>query len=311
MDYLYMNGVQVVKVAQKDDKNPFIEQIVDTTANTWQQGRKKEEKTIDTKQGKTAEDVVETYSKEYNEFVFVSYDEIREDNFRKHAPFDALLYKKSKTTPQQYENCKTMILKDVEKSTTGKISKETRKYLRNNMIYTVEIKSTSAANRKRSLSEEQKKKALSIIQQIKKDDFFLYPHYCRESNEIKTLNQYLQYIKKEGLFADLEITDFISVVFDEEIQNASDIQIRVYIDDESNACYIVGYSLAKDILEKPNIKKFNSKKSKDAVYFTKPLIEGKSVNLLFSDSRLWDETLSICLELKETYQLREVYKKNK
>ena len=74
------------------DSNDAVSQIVSHTANTWQANRGTAEKGRDTKQGKQAEQAVSLFFSKYHTSVkYISYDDIRTDNFLKHAPFDGVL----------------------------------------------------------------------------------------------------------------------------------------------------------------------------------------------------------------------------
>jgi hypothetical protein len=66
--------------------------IAKQTQDTWQANRTAEEKHQDTACGKIAEHLVEEYfQSNLTQLQFLSYDEFRKNNYKKHAPFDALV----------------------------------------------------------------------------------------------------------------------------------------------------------------------------------------------------------------------------
>lgn len=65
-----------------------VEHIVRHTHNTWEHGRPLSEIRNNTVQGKSAEFVLQRLMEEYSRLRYRSYDAIRNDGFRKHAPFD-------------------------------------------------------------------------------------------------------------------------------------------------------------------------------------------------------------------------------
>ena len=72
-----------------------IKDIVTNTENTWQKDRSFNEKESDSSIGKLAEDIIENYIKENRpDIIYFSYDKFRANNFKKHAPFDGLLFSK-------------------------------------------------------------------------------------------------------------------------------------------------------------------------------------------------------------------------
>lgn len=293
MNYIYINGTLVVEFINSADKDDFIENITSHTNNTWQVGRDLDEKRRDTEQGKSAEDIVELFMGEFPQFEYISYDKIRADNGKKHAPFDGLLYKKSKTSQEQIKTAIDKIRTDTTNSWSGQITVDTRTFLRNNHIHTIEIKSTKVSDKKRSGLSEIKDlfpDHTSLLNRIRKDDYFVYPHFLRTTNDGKvlTFEQYVKFVKDTGKILEDNNELFLKKLFEVECENASDIVIRVYEDNLLKNHYIIGYVLSKYILWKRNIAGMYSKKSMSALYYKLPLTEGKSVNLLFSDEEVWE-----------------------
>ena len=72
-----------------------VGQIMNYTAETWQPDRPKKERECNIEQGKIAEEITERFIRQYysQELSLKTYDEIRNDDFKKHAPFDFLLWK--------------------------------------------------------------------------------------------------------------------------------------------------------------------------------------------------------------------------
>ena len=64
-----------------------VGQIINYTAETWQPDRPKKERECNIEQGKIAEEITERFIRQYysQELSLKTYDEIRNDDFKKHA----------------------------------------------------------------------------------------------------------------------------------------------------------------------------------------------------------------------------------
>jgi hypothetical protein len=306
MNYIYINGVQIIESTKTSIKNDVVI-LSENTANTWQEDRSSEEKLADTKQGKNAEEALFKYIKEYKDFTYISYDDIRNDNLKKHAPFDGLLYKNNKTNQFIIDSCISKILTDIENDNYGRISVETRNILRQNDVYTVEIKSTKVNDKKKTGTFKPEINDYDyeyLIRKIKYDDYFIYPHFCRDttSNLITNFDEYCNYIGNNKLIIAKDKEELKKKIFETEYFNSSDIQVRVYVDELIGKYFLIGYILVEDIIKQQNISKFPSDKSHNALYYKTKLSSGNSLNLLFSEPRLWD---------MNTYKVYNLYKNYK
>ena len=197
--------ISTSKEDYKNDKKNSIDVIANNTENTWPQDRSKTELIKNTTQGKIVEDMFcelidyhNKASKDGKKLTYVSYDEIRTDKFKKHAPIDGLLYVEGNSN---INNAIAMINKDVEKNTYGKLSYDTKNNLSDFKIRTVEIKSSNIPQKdynninKDNFSKvsEQKK----LISNLRKRDFFVYPKYTRTKGEtIHCFKDYCNYVKQ-------------------------------------------------------------------------------------------------------------------
>lgn len=283
-----INGVKVIICDEKDAKN--IDKISQNTVQTWQPDRDNVETISDTKQGKIAENIIEKYfNLSFNGLEYLSYDEIRNDNLKLHAPFDALIFDKNKIHKSQIDKIKELINNDVKLHNGRKISESLRKLLRSLNIYTLEVKSTKISERRKFLSDKDR------IQQIKFDDFFIYPYHLRKSNTIDNFPKYVQYLKDKfpEQFHNLSDKDIVSKILNNEYKNSNDIMVRIYTDLENNKFYLMGYMSNVKILENKNIKRFYKEgKSESAIYFSRPIRDGKSIDILMTDKSFWKDNVN-------------------
>ena len=248
--------------------------IADNTVNTWQRDRTPEEKKADTDIGKKAEFAVESYIKiNLNNIEYIGYDNFRTNNYKKHAPFDGLLFNK-KIDKDIIENLKKKINDEITKNKYGQISDSIKQELYNNKIYTVEIKSTKIGDRHLSNSKID-------LSKILKDDFLTYPKFLRSHKSIGSIDEYIKYcIYNKYLQCD-ENEDCFEKIKTIEFQNMQHIYIRVYMDIENNNAYIVGFIESEQFISKLAIKKMKHlNKSEHALYFYYPLKDGKDIDLL-------------------------------
>ncbi|KAA6230108.1 hypothetical protein FMM56_06790 [Campylobacter sp. LR264d] len=120
-----------------NDKN--IQKITNRTQNTWQENKYKLTKKKDTKLGKIAEFCVNQYLKtNIKTLNLLSYNDFRTDNFKKHAPFDCLLFNDNVNIEQIINK----INNEVSKFAYGSINDKLKYEYLQNKIYICEIKST-------------------------------------------------------------------------------------------------------------------------------------------------------------------------
>jgi hypothetical protein len=284
---MLFKDVEIMPIVISEENKKILQEIVNNTSNTWQSGRSEEEKYLDTLQGKIAEDLFQEYVRSTN-IDYLSYDSIRNDNFLKHAPIDGLLFRKSLDANILNESIK-LVLNDVAADQHGRINVSTRETLRSRSIYIVEIKSTKVNDRKRgNKSQIDYQKTIDLdclVQNIKKDDFLTYPHFCRIGN-ISDLDNYYRFVvrqnpgvnKGKGL---LDLMDF-------ELANMPDILVRIYIDFVASKGLIIGYILREEFIKNVELKKMvKPGKSEGALYFAKNLRYGISIIDLPVNRALW------------------------
>lgn len=124
-----------------------VGQIMNYTAETWQPDRPKKERECNIEQGKIAEEITERFIRQYysQELSLKTYDEIRNDDFKKHAPFDFLLWKTGTVNIAFIEEA---IRQDIARTPNKfvKLSNVTRRLCRTLGVKIVEVKSTNIRN---------------------------------------------------------------------------------------------------------------------------------------------------------------------
>ena len=103
MDVIYVKDYVFLENISFEERTSDL--IAKNTCNTWQKKRDLLEKIKDTKQGKLAEKFVKQYIEQHTGLSYLEYDEIRIDNYEKHAPFDGLLYLKDKLNKDILDEC--------------------------------------------------------------------------------------------------------------------------------------------------------------------------------------------------------------
>lgn len=311
----------------------MVEKISVHTHNTWQPGRSLDEIRINTLQGKKAEFVIETYLANNSDVRYLSYDNIRKDELKKHAPFDGIVYKSNIST-QILEEGIERVNNDVIAGTgdIGLITPNTRNYLENNGIYTVEIKSSLLQRPRdyrgmvhvepetRTLNDYQK-----LCAHIKKFyDYFVYPKFCRND---MTISNFYEYTKKlEGIedFSSCNNpADLLNSIVLHEFKNACVVYTRVFFDLIANEIFVPGYILKTSFFEEPRIQKMPSAKSQKALYYMYHMKYGKPIRKLGTDDELWnwnkdtqarkllDTTKQVCPSCGNKLRLVEVKHKRK
>lgn len=276
MDVIYVKDSVFLENISFEERTSDL--IAKNTCNTWQKKRDLLEKIKDTKQGKLAEKFVKQYIEQHTGLSYLEYDEIRIDNYEKHAPFDGLLYLKDKLNKDILDECIKKINNDVQNSITGNITSECRKLLNKNGLLIIEIKSTKVNDRKKDIARNYQKyndnKRECLLQAIKnQDDFLTYLHFCRYGS-FDDFNTYCNYVKnkylKQTSFRENELVEKVKHI---ELENLSDIHIRIYIDYDESKAILIGYIKKEMFLKEPIIIKKMIKfgKSEGAVYLTKPL----------------------------------------
>lgn len=245
--------------ALTDENNVKVSKIVEHTANTWQFDRDTAEKGRDTKQGKLAEQAVLLYfSKCATSVKYISYDEIRTDNFKKHAPFDGVLIDVAKVSEETLSDIFQKINNEINRGSYGQISTELRKEMLAAGVFSVEIKSTKINDKKRSTanfkSYENSIEIANLLKAICDDDFLTYPHYTRKGDY--NWDSYCVYAKNRNkALSSLSGAALANAIKAEELANMDDFYIRVYMDDIHKKALILGFITKSDFMEQPFLKK--------------------------------------------------------
>lgn len=276
-----------------DDVNDdSVEQIISNTEETWQKDRTEEEKTKNTEQGKTAERIVERcINEEHAETIdCLSYDEIRNDGLKKHAPFDFLVWEKGTVN---VEPIIVSIQNDISQSNNSfvRLSSYSRKLCRDNNVKIVEVKSTNIRQQYKDDSGfngdySDDSEVLKLANHIRtKDDVFCYPYYKRsEDSEDYTIDDYCEYVKSR----EFKLSGYVGeelrhkVIELEQEKQCSDIFIRVYLDEEQKQGIIIGWLDREHLLDYEVVLKKMKKpnKSEKAIYLAKNLAETISITRL-------------------------------
>lgn len=332
MEFKEFNNVLVCPVPYDEDLDmEEIERIVVHTHNTWQHDRPIEEIRANTIQGKKAEWVIEKILEENCESRYISYDSIRNDGFEKHAPFDGIIF----GNHVSQHNLSAMIDRincDVENSSSdsGLIKPETREVLEDNGVYTVEIKSSLLQDPRdykkmvhKSLSQRDETDYKILCEYITDFyDYFVYPHYCRDSQTIRSFYDYTVYVRRYNeRYRNCTPEEFLKLLMREEFENACNIYTRVFFDVISNEIIIPGYITKTRFFEEPRIQKMPSPKSWNAIYYMFHMKYGKCFLEIDQDQELraWNRLTSYatlfgkkqrCVSCGQEMKMRETTKGN-
>ena len=272
--------------------NNEVSRIVENTANTWQADRKYEEKLRDTKQGKLAEFMLETYLSSPladEQIHFKTYDEIRTDDDKKHAPFDFLIWRNnSADIPAVVDSIQKDINSRIDYAV--RLSEYTRKICKNNGVLIAEVKSTKINDKKKRDAKfdgdyTDSSKVSSLLKEIRKDDFLFYPSKKRTANSNYCLTDYCNLLKNiVPSLRNLSNEELLKAVIQYELeQQQCDLNIRIYIDEASKYAFVIGWNKKNEILHMPLILKHMplKDKSENAIYFTNSLENAHGIDQLW------------------------------
>lgn len=275
-----MITIQNVKIIKDIDNYIFdnnIKTIIDNTVETWQPKRSSVMKTNDTKFGKLAEEVVTGYIKlNILNISYLSYDNFRTNNFKKHAPFDGLIFS-NEIDINILKALTIEINQEITADEFGKISDKLKSKCLKNKVFLVEIKSTRVTNRHKNSDGN------VIIETILKDDFLEYPKFIRVdiNNDINSFSDYINFVKKNKGFKCAKEYSCEEDIKLEEKMNMRHIYIRVYIDEITKIAYIIGCISMKNFANTMILKKMKQfNKSELALYLSTPLKNGVDINSL-------------------------------
>ena len=275
-----------------------VELIVENTHNTWQSDRKKDEIRENTIQGKRAEIVMERLLAENCNARFMAYDSFRGDGFKKHAPFDGIVYS-NRISDNVLNEVIARINRDVQNcpGDSGIISIASREYMEDRGVYTIEIKSSllqDPRDYKTMMHKGSGDRTESDYQELCKYiagfyDYFVYPHFCRDNLHITRFYEYTKYVRiNKKIEVSTNKQKFLYELMKVEFDNACNIYTRVFFDTISNELMIPGYVLKERFFEEPRIQKMPSQKSKNAIYYMYHMKYGKPILDIDKDSELWN-----------------------
>ena len=275
-------------------QNPAAISIARHTANTWQKDRGFSEILDNTVQGKVVEEMFEDYIfSQGRGLQYTAYDSFREDGYLKHAPIDGLLYETA--NPHVSEGIEK-ILQDVSLNPYGKITEETFEWLRAHRVYTVEVKSSRIPDRDypdlEQLSFNSWAAQGTIIDNLRKRDFFVYPKYTRDAGRsIHSFEDYVSYVIAQHPEVSAQPISPVEFILNEERKGKCDLYTRIFIDrthTENLIAYMLGYTLRDCFFMNPRIINMpRPGKSEDAIYYVYPISESNQIDELFTDERLW------------------------
>ena len=160
---------------------------------------------------------------------------------------------------------------DATNNSNGAISNNTKEFLKNLKIYTMEIKSTRITNR-------HKEKDTINYQAILNDDFLAYPKFYRKvpsEIEINNWDRYLDYCMNNNK---IQPNTDLATLQEIELKNMYDFYARVYVDqinDNLFDIHIMGYITKQDFIKNSVIKRMPQYgKSEQALYIATQIKNG-------------------------------------
>ncbi len=274
------HNVIFVKYSEGEHNDGVAARIADNTAQTWQQNRGRQETLNNTIQGKTAEELFHQYMLQNSpEIHLLSYDEIRNDNYTKHAPFDFLAWN---------EDCDIdaivrSVQRDIARSDRYvRISQETRALCRDENVKILEVKSTKITDRHKKQckfnvsrnSDLPKVNALAEV--ILDDDYLTYPLFCRKTTKDDySVNDYIELLRSRSI----RVWDEAGMRRFETSAQLADAFVRVYVDEAANVGFVVGWIDKRRFYDNAVIKKMPQRgKSELALYFAASLRTGCDID---------------------------------
>lgn len=296
-DFIEFEGA-IIGVVNRENLNNLnkdeIRVITTNTVNTWEQDRKDSELFSNTMQGKIVEEVFREYVTRDSDLCFISYDEFRTDDFKNHAPFDGLLMKVGNTFVEEGIR---LITESYSKNQYRFIDSEVKEKLRQNGIYTVEIKSSKIPKNDYPVdlsNFSNKNTQAEIVSNLRRRDFFVYPIFTRtHGTMIHNFEDYINYVREKHDYKRYWSQEkLVSHTLDFEKKSACDIYTRIFVHDQNTdkyLCYLLGYAIRDDFYTNPNIINMPQKgKSEHALYYVYPIAQSLSMKSIFGDDRLWD-----------------------
>lgn len=275
-----LNNAVLIRYSEANSDNTVATQIANYTVQTWQQNRGRQETLNNTLQGKVAEELFQLFvSQNYPEIGMLSYDDIRNDDFRKSAPFDFLTW----ANPCNLDRIARAIQKDIDHSRFYvNLSQDARILCQNENVKIVEVKSTKIIDRhKRQCSFNRGDyndllKVGSLVRAILNDDFLTYPHLCRTTSITDySVDDYIDFLQSRNVNVHNE-----EEMLQYELANqVADAFVRVYIDEEAHIGLLMGWIDKERFYNSATFKRMPQwGKSELALYFATSLRNGKTID---------------------------------
>lgn len=296
MQEIIFRNVDGVLICNIPDKKCLdgdeVTKIASYTVNTWQQNRGEAETYDNTVQGKLAEYALEQYLERQTSIRYLSYDKFRSDNFKKHAPFDGLIFS-AHQRKDVLDQCIEVINNEVYNNGAGQITERLRETLVEHGVFTIEIKSSQLRDKDykgvlhidHDRTDEDYK---CIVENIRKWDYFVYPHYTRRSDQIASFYEYAEQVRRQAEYADLGNQEFLKKLMLKEYRNACDIYTRLYFDYKTDEIFIPGYILKLAFYRNPHIGKMPGGKSGMALYYMRSISLGTTFLKMEKDQEIWN-----------------------
>lgn len=272
MKFFEIDNCLIVDIKEESYTDENLIKIVSNTQNTWQLNRSNKEKYADTKLGKLAEEVVIKALEYYKINNYYSYDKIRDDNFKSHAPFDGII-------TRTIDNQIISLINNAVKKEGPKITAITRQALRNLNVRTVEVKSTRISekykNKVKFISYEDNESIVNLLNYLNSLDFLSYPFFTRYGN--MSFSEYCLFVKKRinSNLNGIELKEYVRKI---ELENSSDIFIRIFIDESLSKAIIMGYIDKYEFFNPPELKKLVLYgKSEVPLYFVKSILKANPI----------------------------------
>lgn len=249
------SDIITVSIPLQNANSEPLRQISANTSNTWQPARSQQEIQADTQIGKIAEAALQKYLTEQG-VAYLSWDEIRTDNYRNHAPVDGFFMH-----PHTRANLElsTFIRDATAAQNPIYFTPAFRDRWEKVGVYGCEVKSTRVTDRLRHNGQVSYKAILG-------DDFLQYP----SSTRMGTITSELRRILKQP--AELQ----------QSVAKSPQIFVRIYVEQRNSVChaYIVGAISRGRFFESNQItiKPMRQPGKSDlAIYYAVPLCEGEPI----------------------------------
>lgn len=254
-----MHNITTIDLVATTQGLDAADTIATHTANTWQPRRSSAEKTRDTRVGKLAEDALALYLHNVG-IAYRSWDDIRTDGFRQHAPLDGFIARSDAVHILHHARF-TAAANKAQQQTCFEL--EFVEKCENYGLYGVEVKSTRIRPRHRDRAGR------VDVQRILRDDFLQYPE-----------------VRSGHLDNGLRRKLLTPACLERIAQRTPFFLIRVYIEQLSIStyrAYLIGYLTRDQFFTSPQLTVKSmprAGKSERAIYYAVSLQQGMPMDRL-------------------------------